>query len=70
MRIQGLTEKQWRVAGLVADGLTDKQISETLGISERGANAFVQRIAFVWQLDPAKNLRVQISRRFSRASAA
>jgi DNA-binding NarL/FixJ family response regulator len=64
MRVDGLTAQQNRVAELVALGESDKQIAVHLGIAKRTANAHVLRIAATWQLDPAKNLRVQIARRW------
>jgi DNA-binding CsgD family transcriptional regulator len=39
-----LTPRQLQVAALVADGLTNRQIAERLGIEERSAEGHVERI--------------------------
>jgi DNA-binding CsgD family transcriptional regulator len=39
-----LTARQLQVAALVADGLTNRQIAERLGIQERSAEGHVERI--------------------------
>ncbi len=40
----GLTERQREVAALVADGLTNRELAERLGITERSAESHVERI--------------------------
>jgi pimeloyl-ACP methyl ester carboxylesterase/DNA-binding CsgD family transcriptional regulator len=40
----GLTVRQREVAALVADGLTNRQLAERLGISERSAESHLERI--------------------------
>ena len=40
----GLTARQTEVAALVADGLTNRQMAERLGITERSAESHVERI--------------------------
>jgi DNA-binding CsgD family transcriptional regulator len=40
----GLTARQTEVAALVADGLTNRQLAERLGITERSAESHVERI--------------------------
>ena len=40
----GLTKRQAEVAGLVAEGLTNRQIADRLGISERSAESHLERI--------------------------
>ncbi|GAA2470749.1 helix-turn-helix transcriptional regulator [Terrabacter carboxydivorans] len=40
----GLTARQTEIAALVADGLTNRQIAERLGISERSAESHLERI--------------------------
>jgi pimeloyl-ACP methyl ester carboxylesterase/DNA-binding CsgD family transcriptional regulator len=40
----GLTARQSEVAALVADGLTNKELAERLGISERSAESHLERI--------------------------
>jgi pimeloyl-ACP methyl ester carboxylesterase len=40
----GLTTRQREVAALVADGLTNKEVAERLGISERSAESHLERI--------------------------
>lgn len=40
----GLTARQTQVAALVADGLTNRQLAERLGITERSAESHVERI--------------------------
>ena len=39
-----LTARQLQVAALVADGMTNRQIAERLGIEERSAEGHVERI--------------------------
>jgi pimeloyl-ACP methyl ester carboxylesterase/DNA-binding CsgD family transcriptional regulator len=39
-----LTARQWQVAALIAEGLTNRQIAERLGIEERSAEGHVERI--------------------------
>lgn len=64
MRIHGLTPHQWRGAKLVADGETDKDIARLLSIELDAVDALLARIAKAWKLDPSKNRRAQITRRF------
>ena len=40
----GLTARQTEVAALVAEGLTNRQLAERLGISERSAESHLERI--------------------------
>jgi pimeloyl-ACP methyl ester carboxylesterase/DNA-binding CsgD family transcriptional regulator len=40
----GLTARQTQVAALVADGLTNRQLAEQLGITERSAESHLERI--------------------------
>ena len=40
----GLTARQTEVAALVADGLTNRELAERLGITERSAESHVERI--------------------------
>lgn len=40
----GLTERQTEVAALVADGLTNRELAERLGITERSAESHLERI--------------------------
>jgi pimeloyl-ACP methyl ester carboxylesterase len=44
----GLTPRQSEVAALVADGLTNRQLAERLGITERSAESHLERIR--WRL--------------------
>lgn len=68
MKIDGLTPHQWRGARMVADGETDKAIAAILGISLDGVDALLSRISKTWELDPSKNRRAQITRRFWQES--
>ena len=56
-----LTMHLWRVACLVADGMTDEMIATALGIHRRTANAHVFRIAAILRLDLEKDIRSQIT---------
>lgn len=69
MRINGLTPHQWRVARMVADGDLDKEIAVALGIEPDGVDRLLARISKRWELDPSKNRRAQITRRFVELSA-
>lgn len=63
-RLDKLTPRRFRVAELVALGWTDKQIAADMRISVGAVEAHVGRICKAWELDPSKNRRVQITRRF------
>jgi DNA-binding CsgD family transcriptional regulator len=43
-RSGGLTPRQLQVAALVAEGMTNRQIAERLGIEERSAEGHLERI--------------------------
>lgn len=68
MRIQDLTPRQHRVACMIAEGLTDRQMAAQLGISEDGVADFVRKIATTWNIDRSRNIRVQIAVRVMRAA--
>jgi DNA-binding CsgD family transcriptional regulator len=40
----GLTPRQTEVAALVADGLTNREVADRLGITERSAESHLERI--------------------------
>lgn len=61
MKTDGLTRKTRKVAQLVADGLTDKEIAAALDISEDGVGYHVRRIVLAWGLDRNRNIRVLIA---------
>lgn len=63
-----LPPRRFRVAELVALGWTDKQIAGDMRISVEAVEAHVGRIVQCWKLDPSKNRRVQITRRFLELS--
>lgn len=69
MKRDGLTNQQYRVARLVADGKTDRQIAAALGIEEQTVRFHIWRIALAWQLDPQGNTRVQIATRVLKSAA-
>lgn len=58
-----MTDQQRRVADLVADGWQDKQIAAQLGVSTQRVRQIITEIANAWQLNRARNVRVQIARR-------
>ena len=60
-----LSSREAEVAGLVAQGYTDKQIAAELGVTPRWVRRLVQRIATRWQLDGERDVRVQIARRMA-----
>lgn len=68
MKIDGLTPQQARVARLVADGLTDKEIAAALHIGRHGVSFHVRRIAARWHL--TGNIRVRIASRVQAWSAS
>lgn len=69
MKQHGLTDRQFEVARLVADGLTDKQIGVALTISAETVGFHVMRIAKAWHLrDGGRNIRVQIANRIREAA--
>lgn len=63
MKTHGLTPQQFRVAELVANGLTDKEIAGRLTVSRSCIAFHVRRIALRWNLDKQRDARVQITRR-------
>lgn len=52
-----LTSRQWDVAGLVADGLTDRAIAARLGITERTVHATLYAIQLRLPTRPAETTR-------------
>lgn len=56
------------VAELVAEGLTDKQISGQLGIAVKTVGYHIDRICTDWDIDRSRNIRVQITRRILNAA--
>ena len=50
------------VAGLVAEGLTDKQIAVRLTLSVATVRYHVGQLCEAWNLDRGRNIRVQIAR--------
>jgi DNA-binding NarL/FixJ family response regulator len=59
--IASLSSRQSEVAGLIAEGATDKDIECQLGLSNGGVRAHINEIAERLQLDRSKNLRAQIT---------
>lgn len=57
-----MTAQQWRVAVLVAHGLTDKEIGKTLGIADGTVGFHVARIADALGVRKDGNTRVLITR--------
>src|SRR5690348_13186066 len=57
-----LTPRLHEVAGLVAEGLTDKQIAARLGIEYNTARIHVAAIAFRLKIPGGNNTRVLIAR--------
>lgn len=64
-----LTARQAAVALLVAQGYTDKQIAATLAIAEGTVKSHVHRIGEALEVDPQRNLRVQIATRLTSLAA-
>lgn len=56
------------VAELVAEGLTDKEIAQVLAISPKTVGYHIARLCDCWQIDKARNIRVQITRHVLRAA--
>ena len=59
-RIDDLSPTQRRVARLVAEAATNKQIMAALNIAPRTVEKHLSAIADRWRLDRSKNLRAQI----------
>lgn len=58
-----MTGQQRRVAELVADGLTDKQIAAVIEKSPQRVRQLIDQIATALRLDRSRNLRTQIAER-------
>lgn len=56
-----LTDRQKEVAGMIADGYTDKQIQAHLGVSASTLRCHIELIVARWDLDRSRNIRVQIA---------
>lgn len=56
------------IAELVAEGLTDKQIAQRLAISPRTVGYHIDRLCDGWEIDRARNIRVQITRLVLKAA--
>lgn len=65
-----VTDRQLEVALLIAEGLTDKEIAMILVISEETVAKHVQNIMHRWNLSRTRNVRVQITRRILKDTAA
>lgn len=65
MKTYGLTDRQWRVACLIADGRTDKEIAGALGIRPQSVRFHVVGIALELGVDRTKNVRVCIANRIN-----
>lgn len=63
-----LTDREREIAALVAEGLSDKQIAATIGKSRATVRKSIERLAIIWSLDAARNLRVQIANRVRDAA--
>lgn len=63
MSLRRLSAREMEVARLIADGYTNKQIVATLGISKQRVSQIVNHIAELWELDCARDIRIQIATR-------
>lgn len=76
MRTDGLTDRQFEVAGLIAHGCRVKQIaSQLMGDDGRPLHVntvhfHIDRIVLAWQLDPQRDALVQIALRYHHVSTA
>lgn len=69
MTQNGLTPQQARVAMMVANGNTDKQIASALAIHVQTVRFHIRRIAARWNLDPKRVTRIQIAQRVPKTAA-
>lgn len=69
MTCDSLTDRQREVAELIAGALPVKAIGPQLGVSERRVRHIIDEIAVAWQLDAARDFRVQIAVRVTRCAA-
>ncbi len=58
-----LTDQQRRVAELVAEGFTDREIGEVIRVRKSRVWIIVHQIADLWGLNTDRNVRVQIALR-------
>lgn len=56
-----LTERQAKIAQLVAQGYTNREIAEILGTSPQVVAQQVRNLAFKFRLDPTRSYRIQIA---------
>lgn len=59
-----LSPRKQRIAQMVAESATNKQIAAAVGIGERRVEDHLAGIARIWRLDRSRNLRVQIANRY------
>lgn len=64
-----LTERQQRIAALIADGFSDKVIAELEQCDEETVGYHIRRMATLLKLDRSKNIRVQITKRVAEEAA-
>lgn len=57
-----LSPRELEVARLVAEGLSDKEMSKILLISTRTVQDYLERITVKLQCPPARNRRTEITR--------
>lgn len=69
-RLDGLTLQQHRVALLIAQCWTVKQIAAELHISVQAVHDHIDAIALAWALDVTRDVRAQIVRRLAQRPAA
>lgn len=61
IRREGLTERQWEVADLIYEGLSDKQIADRLFITAKAVKWHVGVILKTWKLPNRRHVILKLS---------
>ncbi len=61
MRRVKLTERQVKIAQLIAQGYTNREIAEILGVSPHVVSQQIQKLALKFRVDPTRSYKLQIA---------
>lgn len=61
MRRVKLTERQTKIAQLIAQGYTNREIAKILGVSPQTVAQQIQKLALKFRVDPTRSYKFQIA---------